>query len=83
MAEEKKKGDDKRRAVKDIDPATTGSQLGMGGSEGLGGSYVKGAGSDSGMSSVSSSYENLPERGTGAGTGSKARRSGDQTEPGR
>jgi len=83
MAEEKRKDEKKERASKNIDPATTGSQIGMGGSAGLGGSYVKGAGSESGMSSVSSSYENLPERGTGAATGSKARRGGNQTEPGR
>lgn len=80
MKEEKKK-DEKKQAGKNIDPTTTGSQIGMGGSEGLGGSYVQGAGSGSGMSSVSSSYENLPERGTGAATGSRARRSGTETEP--
>jgi len=80
MKEEKKK-DEKKQADKNIEPAGTGSQIGMGGSEGLGGSYVQGAGSKSGMTSVSSSYENLPERGTGAATGSRSRRSGSETEP--
>ncbi len=81
MAEEMRKDEKKERARKNIDPAATGSQIGLGGSEGLGGSYVKGAGSDSGMSSVSSSYENMPERGTGTATGSKSRRSGNRTVP--
>ncbi len=79
MAEERKT-ERKEKAKRDIEPAGTGSQIGMGGSEGLEGSYVQGAGSGSKMTSVSSGYENLPERGGGAATGSKARRSGEQTE---
>ncbi len=71
----------KKQTNKNIDPATTGSQLGMGGSAGLGGSYVQGAGSKSGMTSVSSGFENLPERGNTGGVGSKVRKSGEQTEP--
>jgi hypothetical protein len=74
MAEKKKQTD------KNIDPATTGSQLGMGGSAGLEGSYVQGAGSKSGMTSVSSGFENLPERGNVGGVGSKVRKSGEETE---
>jgi hypothetical protein len=80
MAEERKT-EKKEMAKKNIDPATTGSQLGMGGSAGLEGSYVQGAGSRSGMTSVSSGFENLPERGSPSGVGSKVRKSGEQTEP--
>lgn len=80
MAEERRT-EKKAKAKTDIEPAGTGSQIGMGGSEGLEGSYVQGAGSKPRMTSVSSGYENLPERGGGAATGSKARRSGDRTEP--
>lgn len=75
MAEKKKRTD------KNIDPAATGSQLGMGGSAGLEGSYVQGAGSKSGMTSVSGGFENLPERGNVGGAGSKVRKSGEQIEP--
>lgn len=61
-----------------------GSQMGMGGSTGLEGSYVQGAGSESGMTSVSSGYEGTVEKGSvGSGTGSKARRTGSQTESNR
>lgn len=80
MAEEKK-AEKKEKSKKGFETPTTRSQIGMGGSEGLEGSYVQGAGSGSGMSSVSSGYENLPERGGGAATGSKVRRSGEQIEP--
>lgn len=80
MAEEKK-AEKKEKAKRDVEPAGTGSQIGMGGSAGLEGSYVQGAGSKPRMTSVSSGYENLPEKGGGAATGSKARRSGEQTEP--
>ncbi|HSD56795.1 MAG TPA: hypothetical protein VLB04_01335 [Methanotrichaceae archaeon] len=72
---------EKKKQTKNIDPATTGSQLGMGGSAGLEGSYVQGAGSRSGMTSVSSGFENLPERGNVGGAGSKVRKSGEQMEP--
>lgn len=44
-----------------------GSQMGMGGSTGLEGSYVQGAGSESGMTSVSSGYEGTVERGNVGG----------------
>ncbi len=80
MAEEKR-AEKKEKAKRDVEPAGTGSQIGMGGSAGLEGSYVQGAGSKSGMTSVSSGFENLPERGGGAATGSKARRGREQTEP--
>lgn len=80
MAEEKR-AEKKEKAKRGIEPAGTGSQIGMGGSAGLEGSYVQGAGSKSGMTSVSSGFENLPERGGGAATGSKARRGREQTEP--
>jgi hypothetical protein len=62
----------------------TGSQMGMGGSTGLEGSYVQGAGSEDGMTSVSSGFEGMPERGdVNKGTGSPVRRTGTQTEPNR
>ncbi len=89
MAEEIKRSDVKTREKrKEMDSlegpmaSRRGSQMGMGGSTGLEGSYVQGAGSGSGMTSVSSGYEGTPERGSAnKGTGSKARRTGDQTEP--
>jgi hypothetical protein len=80
MAEEKRTGK-KERAKRNIEPPGVGSQIGMGGSEGLEGSYVQGAGTKPRMTSVSSSYEDMPERGGGAATGSKARRSGERTVP--
>ena len=61
-----------------------GSQIGMGGSTGLEGSYVQGAGSESGMTSISSGFEATPERGdVTRGTGSKVVRTGTETEPNR
>lgn len=79
MAEEKR-AEKKEKAKRDVEPAGTGSQIGMGGSEGLEGSYVQGAGSKPRMTSVSSGFENLPERGNVGGVGSKVRKSGEQTE---
>jgi len=84
MAREKKESNKERRSEEGPMASKTGSQIGMGGSTGLEGSYVQGAGSKSGMTSVSSGYENMPEKGdVSTGTGAKARRTGDQTEPGR
>jgi hypothetical protein len=40
-----------------------GSQMGMGGSTGLEGSYTQGAGSESAMTSVSSGFEETLEKG--------------------
>ncbi len=91
MAEDTKKSDvktrEKKREKESLEgpmASSKGSQMGMGGSTGLEGSYVQGAGSESGMTSVSSGYEGTVERGNiGKGSGSKARRTGDQTEPNR
>ncbi|MFB3765450.1 MAG: hypothetical protein ACE14P_09405 [Methanotrichaceae archaeon] len=86
MAEESKRSDKGREKENLEGPmaSSRGSQMGMGGSEGLEGSYVQGAGNKSGMTSISSGYEATPERGSlGKGTGSKTRRTGDQTEPNR
>ncbi len=91
MAEETKRSDvktrEKGREKENLEgpmASRQGSQMGMGGSTGLEGSYVQGAGNKSGMTSVSSGYEATPERGSASkGTGSKTRRTGDQTEPNR
>ncbi len=81
-AETRKKRDEKNREGPMA--SSRGSQMGMGGSTGLEGSYAQGAGNKSGMTSVSSGYEQTPERGSATkGTGSRARRTGDQTEPNR
>ncbi len=91
MAESTRKSDAKTRRKEEEKKSlegpmasSRGSQMGMGGSTGLEGSYAQGAGNKSGMTSVSSGYEQTPERGSAVkGTGSKARRTGDQTEPNR
>jgi hypothetical protein len=84
MAQEKVRSDKAKRSEEGPMASKTGSQVGMGGSTGLEGSYVQGAGNKGGMTSVSSGYENMPEKGdTSKGSGTGARRTGDQTEPGR
>ncbi len=81
---ESSKKDEKKRSLEGPMASSRGSQMGMGGSTGLEGSYAQGAGNKSGMTSVSSGYEQMPERGSAAkGTGSRARRTGDQTEANR
>lgn len=81
---ETRKKDEEKSSLEGPMASSRGSQMGMGGSTGLEGSYAQGAGNKSGMTSVSSGYEQTPERGSvGRGTGSKARRTGDQTEPNR
>jgi hypothetical protein len=56
----------------------------MGGSTGLEGSYVQGAGAKGGMTSVDSGFGGTPERGdANKGTGSPVRSTGTQTEPNR
>jgi hypothetical protein len=77
---EKKRSDEDKDSDRSTKPSGAGSQIGMGGSEGLGGTYLQGPGSATGMSGASEGYENMPERGTNVGgAGAKTRRSGDRT----